>query len=79
MNLKYAVHSSSMKSYPTELELADGSKITAFVPTLIVELVPVGQHSEAGTIKLALQNADAETVSKFAMGSLITSTFVTGV
>ena len=78
MKLSYTVHSSHVKNIPTELTLEGGTKIVAPVSVLIVELVPVGQHAEAGTIKLAIQNADTATVELFTIGSKISNTFGVG-
>lgn len=57
MKLSYRVHRVSQHTQTKLLKLADNSEVSAAVPVYIVELVPVGQESEAGTLRLALPAA----------------------
>jgi len=54
MKLTYRVHRATRHDHSTKLILADGRKITALIPVLIVELLPDGHHAEAGVVRLAV-------------------------
>lgn len=75
MKSHYVVHSAHAHDIPTDLELADGTAVTASVKHLIVELVPaVTEHKDSGTVKLVLK-ATEEAAALFQVGALVAATF----
>lgn len=72
MNKQYTVHGVNLTSVQTPATLPDGQVVTATVPALVVELVPV---DASGTIKLVYTESVADAQALFAEGAAITVSF----
>lgn len=58
MRTKFKVHSLSIRGAAMEVTLPNGTKQTAAVPHLVVQLVPVDHSGEAGSLKLELSDIE---------------------